>query len=53
MHTAEGRRRLKALGWSEGQTKEQFILRETNSLSPRHDGEFSNLLDGVVNLEGK
>jgi hypothetical protein len=53
MHTAEGRRRLKALGWSKKQMKEQFILKETNSLSPRHDGEFSNLLDGVVNLEGK
>jgi hypothetical protein len=53
MHTAEGRRRLQAMGWSKKQMKEQFILKETNSLSPRHDGEFSNLLDGVVNLEGK
>jgi len=49
-HTAEGRKRLKALGWSEKTMTEQFILKETKALRPRRKGDFDNILDGIAEL---
>ena len=50
-HTVEGKKRLKALGWSEKQLKEQFILKETRALKPYQEGEFDHLLEGIVDLK--
>ena len=47
MHTAEGKKRLKAMGWTEKQMKEQFILNETKSLKPYHEGEFHHLVEEI------
>jgi len=47
-HTIEGKMRLKKLGWSTKQITEQFILKETKALKPRHKGEFDNLLDEIA-----
>jgi hypothetical protein len=52
-HTVEGKKRLQAMGWSEKQMTEQFILNETKSLKPYHEGEFHHLVEGIVNLESK
>ncbi|MGD0228700.1 MAG: hypothetical protein ABSF71_40895, partial [Terriglobia bacterium] len=49
-HTVEGKMRLKKLGWSDKKMTEQFILKETKALRPRHAGAFDNLLDGIVEL---
>jgi len=43
-HTLEGKRRLKQMGWSDKRMTEQFIVKETNALHPRHKGEFDGLL---------
>jgi len=47
-HTIEGKMRLKKLGWSNKQITEQFILKETKALKPRHKGEFDNLFDEIA-----
>ena len=49
-HTAEGKKRLQAMGWSEKQMTEQFILNETKSLKPYHEGEFHHLVKGIADL---
>lgn len=52
-HTVEGKKRLQALGWSEKQMTEQFILNETKRLKPYHHGEFHQLVEGIVDLGSK
>jgi len=55
-HTLEGKVRLKKMGWSDKRMTEQFVLKETNALQPRHEGEFDNLVEGfdeVVASSGK
>ena len=52
-HTAEGKKRLTALGLSEKQLTEQFILKETKALKPYHEGEFHHLVEGIVDLGGR
>jgi hypothetical protein len=53
IHTPEGKKRLRALGWSEKQMKEQFILKETKALKPYHEGGFHHLVEGIVDLESR
>jgi hypothetical protein len=45
-HTVEGKKRLQAMGWSEKQMTEQFIVNETKRLKPYHEGEFHHLGGG-------
>ena len=52
-HTVEGKKRLQAMGWSEKQMTEQFILKETKALKPYHEGEFHQLVEGIVDLGGR
>ena len=53
IHTVEGKKRLQAMGWSEKQMKEQFILNETKALKPYHEGGFHHLVEGIVDLESR